>query len=242
MKRILFLFLTGFLCNLLFSQDIIVKRNGDELKSRVLEITSESIKYKEFEFQDGPIRNIKVSEVFMIIYENGKRESFVAVENKNPNQVAKPEVPVVKEVPVKRYKGNYFMLGTGVGNSYGGIGLKAQARFGGKTGLGIHAGAGYLPEADKILASAGLKFFPYKGLYINTQFGLIAYESTYYYDSRYGVSSEGQYLWGPSFLIGLDQVWGRKVGFGFNTGLGISLSLDHLEPMLAFDLGFLIRF
>jgi len=76
MKRILFLLLIGLSSNLIFAQDIIVKTNGDEIKSKILEITSETIKYKEYEFQDGPIRNINISEVFMVIYENGEREMF----------------------------------------------------------------------------------------------------------------------------------------------------------------------
>ncbi|MEA3447937.1 MAG: hypothetical protein U9Q98_05745 [Bacteroidota bacterium] len=33
-----------------FGQDIIVKQNEDEIKSKILEITSEAIKYKEHEF------------------------------------------------------------------------------------------------------------------------------------------------------------------------------------------------
>ncbi len=74
--RVLFLilFCSPFLS---FSQDVIVKKNGDEISSKVIEITDEYIKYKIFDFHDGPIRNIKVTEVFMILYQNGNRENFV---------------------------------------------------------------------------------------------------------------------------------------------------------------------
>ena len=58
------------------AQDIILKQDGSEIKSKVLEITDQQVKYKEFDFQSGPIRNINISEVFMITYENGKREVF----------------------------------------------------------------------------------------------------------------------------------------------------------------------
>ena len=63
----------GFIAN---AQDFILKQDGSEIKAKVLEITDQQIKYKEFDFQDGPIRNISVSEVFMITYENGKKEVF----------------------------------------------------------------------------------------------------------------------------------------------------------------------
>lgn len=237
MKRILFLLLIGLSANLIFAQDIIVKQNGDEIKSKILEITSETIKYKEFDFQDGPTRNINISDVFMVIYENGKREKFTTTESQTSNNDTK------KEVSNNNYKGNYFMLGTGCGNSYGGLGLRAQWRMGGKQGFGIHAGAGYFPNAP-ILASAGVKFFPYKDFYINTQFGLTGYEY-YYYSSYYYYDYDSHLLYGPSFLVGGDWTWGSKVGYGFNAGLGITYNINAeiISPItLALDLGFIIRF
>jgi hypothetical protein len=58
------------------AQDIILKQDGSEIKAKVLEITDQHVKYREFDFQDGPTRNINISEVFMITYENGKKELF----------------------------------------------------------------------------------------------------------------------------------------------------------------------
>ena len=240
MKRFLFSLLIGLSSNLIFAQDIIIKQNGDEIKSKILEITSETIKYKEFEFQDGPTRNINISDVFMVIYENGKREKFTTTESSTPKEDTK------NEVSNNDYEGNYFMLGGGYGNSYGGLGLRAQWRMGEEQSLGIHAGVGYLPNAP-ILASAGVKFFPYKDFYINTQFGLTGYE-TYYsrtsiftgYDIYYN-----RVLYGPSFLVGGDWTWGDKVGYGFNAGLGLTLNINAeiISPItLALDLGFIIRF
>jgi len=81
MKKILILIL--LISNIAFSQDIIVKKNREEIKSKIIEITSSDIKFKEFEFQDGPTRNVPITEVFMIIYENGKRETFNQESSKN---------------------------------------------------------------------------------------------------------------------------------------------------------------
>ena len=54
----------------IFSQDIILKQDGSEIKAKVIEITDQQVKYKEFDFQSGPTRNINTSDVFMITYEN----------------------------------------------------------------------------------------------------------------------------------------------------------------------------
>jgi hypothetical protein len=212
-----------------------VKKNGDEIKSKILEITSSEIKFKDFDFQDGPIRNVAITEVFMIIYENGKRETI------NKKEVANTEVINNRTSNTQvsdEYKGNYFMLGTGFGNSYGGVGVRAQWRRGGIQGFGWHVGVGYFPDAP-VLASAGVKYFPYKDLYINAQFGLVGYEQTYNYSGY----NDSELLYGPSMLIGGDWTWGGKVGFGFNAGAGVTYNLNYFEEFtVAMDLGFLIRF
>lgn len=81
MKKVLILIL--LISNIAFAQDIIVKKSGDEVKSKIIEITSSDIKFKDFGFQDGPTRNVPIAEVFMIIYENGKRETFNKEESNN---------------------------------------------------------------------------------------------------------------------------------------------------------------
>lgn len=93
-KRRLF-FLKLFLLALFFilafagkalSQDIIIKNDKSEIKAKVIEIQETSIKYKLFGFLDGPLRNILISDVFMIIYEDGTRETFSAVLETKPVQ------------------------------------------------------------------------------------------------------------------------------------------------------------
>jgi len=57
-------------------QDIIYKTDGTEIKSKILEIEEHTIKYKKFEQLDGPTRNISISDVFMIIYQDNTKEVF----------------------------------------------------------------------------------------------------------------------------------------------------------------------
>ncbi len=63
-----------------YSQDNIIKRNGEEIRSKVLEIGISEIKYKKFENQEGPTYTIAKSDVFMIKYENGTSEVINAIE------------------------------------------------------------------------------------------------------------------------------------------------------------------
>jgi len=64
------------ICFTVKAQDYIYKLNGDEIKAKVIEITPEFVKYRNFTQPDGPIRNIAVLDVFMIIYADGSREIF----------------------------------------------------------------------------------------------------------------------------------------------------------------------
>jgi len=56
--------------------DIIVFRNGNEVKAKVTEIGTDEIKYKRCDYLTGPVMSVKKSEVFMIKYANGEKEVF----------------------------------------------------------------------------------------------------------------------------------------------------------------------
>lgn len=73
-----------------YAQDIIIKNDKTEFKAKVLEVLIEEIKYKKWEHLDGPTYTILKSEVFMIIYKNGSRETFDV----------KPTAPVTAPAPV----------------------------------------------------------------------------------------------------------------------------------------------
>lgn len=59
-----------------FGQDIITKRNGDEIEAKVLEVNSADIKFKRFDNINGPIYSLSKLEVSMILYENGSKDIF----------------------------------------------------------------------------------------------------------------------------------------------------------------------
>lgn len=106
MKRILFITFFLFGNILVFSQDIIYLKDGTEIKSKILELTNEFVKYKRFEQLEGPTRNLRISEVFMVIYEDGTREVFKE-ENLSNNQTQISTEPVQKEnIPNESYPYN----------------------------------------------------------------------------------------------------------------------------------------
>ncbi len=96
------------LCNALyffffpiFCQDIIIKRNGDEIKARVSEITETTVKYKKWENIDGPLYNIDKVEVFKVKYENGQSDFFG-----NVTEAKTAALPSVATPPITASKKN----------------------------------------------------------------------------------------------------------------------------------------
>jgi len=64
------------LSNTLFAQDVIVTSDLRSIKVKVLEINDQEVKYKDFDNLEGPIYIIKKTEINLIVYQNGKVESF----------------------------------------------------------------------------------------------------------------------------------------------------------------------
>ncbi len=58
------------------AQDVIVKKDGSTITSKVTEITESEIKYKKYSNQNGPTYVIGRNEVNYINYENGERETI----------------------------------------------------------------------------------------------------------------------------------------------------------------------
>jgi hypothetical protein len=84
MRKIIGIILISFFSvSVLKAQDVIIKNDKTELKTRVVEISDIEIKYKKFDMLDGPSYTIKKSEVFMIVYQNGQKETFKPEANTN---------------------------------------------------------------------------------------------------------------------------------------------------------------
>lgn len=58
------------------AQDVIVKRNGDEIQARVLAVSDSEIGYKKWSNPNGPTYTMPRDDVFMIKYVNGDKDVF----------------------------------------------------------------------------------------------------------------------------------------------------------------------
>lgn len=75
MKKLLLLimFLNSVGC---FAQDVIVKKDGSTIISKVTDVSSSEVKYKKYSNKDGPTYTISKSMIKVINFENGEKEDF----------------------------------------------------------------------------------------------------------------------------------------------------------------------
>lgn len=77
MKQLYLLFLFLILVSLeTIAQDIITKTDNTEIKAKVLEINPTELRYKKFDYQDGPTMVLPIVEVKSIKYSNGSIENY----------------------------------------------------------------------------------------------------------------------------------------------------------------------
>lgn len=93
MKKIYFVLFVSFLSQIVLAQDVIVKRDGSTILSKVLEVNTDDVKYKKFSNLNGPTYTIKKSELFSINYKNGEKDMFDGeIQSNNNNLTVKSTV------------------------------------------------------------------------------------------------------------------------------------------------------
>lgn len=93
MKNLLIAFVLSVFSLCIFAQDVIVKKDGSTILSKVLEVNSSDIKYKKFSNQSGPTYIISVTDVQTVNYENGEIDDF----NANSSKIT-PSSPLVDNI------------------------------------------------------------------------------------------------------------------------------------------------
>lgn len=147
MERTFILFITLLLWYAtLLAQDVIVKKDGSTIISKVLEINQTDVKYKNYSNQNGPVYIIKKSELLAINYENGTKDCFDVDESKSAPSSSKNAQSIVDVTPVKD---NNRLI-----TEYNALVKPAKAKLGGYTTAYTYK---YGVTANSILSSEDLE-------------------------------------------------------------------------------------
>ena len=85
MKKLLFVM--SIMCSVnIHAQDVIVKKDGSPILSKVLEVNTADIKYKKFSNPNGPTYSIGKAEILSINYENGEKDDFSSFKEESKGQ------------------------------------------------------------------------------------------------------------------------------------------------------------
>jgi hypothetical protein len=76
MKKLLVTLMLLVFWKFSFSQDVISKRNGEDIEVKIIEVGITEVRYKKFDNLDGPIFVIEKAQIIRISYENGTKDEF----------------------------------------------------------------------------------------------------------------------------------------------------------------------
>jgi len=235
MKHILILILCFFPFVFSYSQDMIYKKNGTTISAKIIQITPNEIKYQNPDSVVKSITSITILQVYMIRFSSGVEEIYGTGKRRRP------------ETFLTDHKDNYyFSIATGIGPSYGFLGVRYQGRIGGRQGLGYHAGIGVFPGHDhdqpsRVCYSAGLKYYFYKAWYVDFQVGRTVFPNSNDYtempkdtiNSKTYHRIDGDPAIGLSILAGGDWFFNKNFGMNGAFGVAVNVSDTKIDPMIA---------
>lgn len=103
MKKLLVLVVLAFAATTTsFAQDLITKKNGEDIKAKVLEVTPNEVKYRFYDEPNGVTYTARKSELLMVRYESGRNEVFNT--NSYSDLYTTNKEPVAGIAPGMKYK------------------------------------------------------------------------------------------------------------------------------------------
>ena len=115
-KLIILLFVSFGLLWTVQAQDIMIRRDGSEVRAKILEINPDEICYKRFDNQEGPVYWERKEEILKIKYANGTEDIFVQAAPQNETIKVK-KLRYSGLVELLPYIGDYS--GLAINTSYG---------------------------------------------------------------------------------------------------------------------------
>jgi hypothetical protein len=112
MKNILLIIL--FICSssIIKAQDTLSTRSGESIIAKVLEVTTNEVKYKKFDNLNGPDIIILKSDLLQIRYENGTKDDFNNIIKKEDTNNAAIDEAVQGKNDAQKFYNGYKTAGT----------------------------------------------------------------------------------------------------------------------------------
>ena len=85
-KLLLLIFVLLFSLNS-YTQDVLLKKSGDQLEVKITEVGEDYIKYKRKGMENGPDFKVSVDDLFMLTFENGEKMMFNSSSKKSKNDI-----------------------------------------------------------------------------------------------------------------------------------------------------------
>ncbi|NSW93448.1 MAG: hypothetical protein HPY62_01935 [Bacteroidales bacterium] len=165
----------------LIAQDLIIKKSGEEIKAKVLEIGIEGVTYKRYDNQSGPSYVVPKADISVIRYENGTEDVFGTVNSETANNAVQEQPVTVQkaDIPEAKFK-PFFSMGFNI--------LMHNGIYGGTVPARPDGGSFYPSGGDPY---TGLGFGVNMGFRISEFLGL--YFDINRYDSKTPVAYAGGY-------------------------------------------------
>ncbi len=218
----LFLFI---LCLIGYSQDTIVKKDSSKVAAKVLEIRPNELKYKLFNYQDGPDIIMSKSDVSYVVYSNGTNEIFASTDRDkiliNPTQL---------NGSVKRPDsiGNYIKFNVQLGI----VLQNSSSNYMRREPPASHTSSEqYFVSNYKYIFnySIGFNFLLGKSPYIKHVIGVNYLRSTGEYNYKYSQGGYTSYLQNFSYVSKIDFI-NIITGLRFKIIKGL-----YVEPLVSFN-------
>ena len=88
MKKFMLTIVAIIATTMLFAQDIIITKDAQKINAKITEISSDNVKYLDFNNQDGPTFVLSTDEISSIMFSNGQVKVY---ENNNKSVVVQSE-------------------------------------------------------------------------------------------------------------------------------------------------------
>ena len=225
----------------IFAQDIIIKKDNEQIKAKIIEIGTNEIKFKYWDAEDGPTITLKKDEIkSMTIKGKNNTQNTIGV-TEDPMSVSNSKIldktssfkfnffsPLSHHIafsyewmykPGFNFEAGLGIIGPGVGdnNTYDEINIKPRGGF-------VKMGAKFLLGNSSDFAVEGIKYaHPLKGRYVKVEMTLNSFTRSSDLDTgRYNYYGGSYYNYTPSYLhvkrtytsMAMNLIYGRQYILG----------------------------